>query len=175
MRGLTYIADGLPSAPGVLPTISNNPAVIVNNIFNYAMYAAGVITVIMMVASGFLYIISAGRPDRTKLALNSIIYTAVGFGIVILARSIVDFVMPVAQNQSSLQGMINTGLGLFMWVIGASAVIVIVVGGIMYATSAGDPGKAKTAKDAIMYAAIGLGVAIMGSAIVNFLVGVLKG
>lgn len=172
MRSIVILAEGLPSAPGVLPAISSSPAVLINNIFNYTMYAAGVIAVVMMVASGFLYIISAGRPDRTKLALNSIMYTAIGFGIVILARSIVDFIMPVAQHQTSLQGVINTGLGLFMWVIGVAAVIVIVVGGIMYATSAGDPGKSKTAKDAIMYAAIGLGVAVLGSAIVNFVAGV---
>ena len=55
-----------------------------------------------------------------------------------------------------------------IWLVGILAVIMIIIGGIMYTTSAGDPGKAKKAKDTIMYGIIGLVIAVFVFAIVNF-------
>lgn len=51
---------------------------------------------------------------------------------------------------------------------GLSAVIVIIVAGFRYVTSGGDPGKAKNARDAILYAIIGLVVILLGDTILNF-------
>ena len=56
-------------------------------------------------------------------------------------------------------------------VVGVIGVLMIVIGGINYATSSGDPGKTKKAKDTIMYSAIGLVVALMAFALVNFVLG----
>ncbi len=61
-------------------------------------------------------------------------------------------------------GIINAVIG----VVGIIAVLMIVIGGINYATSAGDPGKAKKAKDTILYSAIGLVIAFSAFALVNF-------
>ena len=44
----------------------------------------------------------------------------------------------------------------------------IVIGGINYALSQGDPGKVKKAKDTILYGVIGLVVALLAFAIVTF-------
>jgi uncharacterized membrane protein len=51
-----------------------------------------------------------------------------------------------------------------------NVLLFIVIGGIRYATSNGDSGSIKTAKDTILYAVIGLIAAIMAYAIVNFVV-----
>lgn len=81
---------------------------------------------------------------------------------------------PVCQNASggktALQAQILGITNALMFILGAAAVIVIVIGGIMYVVSTGDPGKAKTAKDTILYAVIGLVVALLAGAIVNFTV-----
>ncbi|MBH1980717.1 hypothetical protein I8H89_04335 [Candidatus Saccharibacteria bacterium] len=53
--------------------------------------------------------------------------------------------------------------------IGIVATIAIIIGGIRYATSNGDANQTKTAKNTIMYAVIGLIVAILSYAIVNFI------
>jgi len=45
---------------------------------------------------------------------------------------------------------------LIGFIAGAAAVILMLVGAIMYVTSDGDTGKIKTARDTITYAAIGL-------------------
>ena len=55
--------------------------------------------------------------------------------------------------------------------VGIIAVIMIVVGGQRYATSQGDPGQAKQAKDMILYSVVGLIIAMLAFAIVNFVLG----
>lgn len=57
-----------------------------------------------------------------------------------------------------------------LFVLGAGAVIMIVIGGIRYATSNGDQNTLTSAKNTILYAVIGLVLAIMAYAIVNFVV-----
>ncbi len=61
-------------------------------------------------------------------------------------------------------GIINAITG----VVGIIAVLMIVIGGINYSTSSGDPSKAKKAKDTILYSAIGLVIALLAFALVNF-------
>lgn len=59
-------------------------------------------------------------------------------------------------------------------VVGIAAVSVIVFAGQRYITSAGDASKAKQAKDMIMYAVIGLIIAILSWAIISFVVNNVK-
>ena len=66
--------------------------------------------------------------------------------------------------------IVNTIIG----VLGIVAVIFIVIGGVQYMTSAGDPGKAKKAKDTILYACIGLVVAALAFAITNFAINIIN-
>ena len=59
------------------------------------------------------------------------------------------------------------------WIVGIVAVIMIIVSGIMYTTSGGDPAKVKKAKDALTVAVIGLIIALLAAVIVNWVTGVL--
>ena len=72
------------------------------------------------------------------------------------------------EEDTSLMSTVNTIINVIVSVLGIVAVAVIVLGGVMYVTSTGDPGKTKKAKDTIMYGVIGLVVAILAFAIVNF-------
>ncbi|MBQ3310322.1 hypothetical protein IJG73_02695 [Candidatus Saccharibacteria bacterium] len=71
------------------------------------------------------------------------------------------------QLMNTLNTIINVAIGL----IGFIAVVVIILGGVQYTTSAGDAGKVKKAKDTIMYGIIGLVIALLAFAIVNFILG----
>ena len=71
-------------------------------------------------------------------------------------------------NNNDLMGTVNTIINVIIGVIGFVAVVVIILGGVQYTTSAGDPGKVKKAKDTILYGIIGLVVALLAYAIVNF-------
>lgn len=69
------------------------------------------------------------------------------------------------QNATNMVGII---INTLLYVIGIIAVIMIVVGGIRYTLSGGNASQVKEAKDTILYAAIGLIIAIMSYSIVNF-------
>lgn len=69
--------------------------------------------------------------------------------------------------QSMIKSIINT----LLYVLGAIAIIMIVVGGIRYTLSGGDSSSIKGAKDTVLYSVIGLVVAVASYAIVNFVLG----
>lgn len=56
-------------------------------------------------------------------------------------------------------------------VIGIAAVIVIIVAGIQYMISTGDPTKVNNAKNAILYAVIGIAIAVVARQIILFIIG----
>jgi hypothetical protein len=66
--------------------------------------------------------------------------------------------------------VIQSIVNLLLFITGAVAVIMIVIGGIKYVTSAGEASQAKSAKDTILYAVIGLIVAIVAYAVVTFII-----
>jgi hypothetical protein len=66
---------------------------------------------------------------------------------------------------------IQTVLGIVFGIIGALALLMIVVSGLRYVLSAGDPQKTAQARNGIIYALVGLVIAITAEGIVHFLVG----
>lgn len=62
-------------------------------------------------------------------------------------------------------------VNLILYIVGVAAVIMIIIGGLRYVLSSGDQSSVKAAKDTILYAVIGLVVAILAYAIVNFVLG----
>lgn len=63
---------------------------------------------------------------------------------------------------------ITTILGITYAIIGAAALLMITKSGLEYIVSAGDPQKTSNAKNGIVYALIGLVVAISAQAITVF-------
>jgi hypothetical protein len=61
-------------------------------------------------------------------------------------------------------------INVVIYVVGIIAVGMIIFGGVRYAISQGDPGKVKNAKNAILYAIVGLIVTILAWAVVNFVI-----
>ncbi|MBR5419193.1 hypothetical protein IK110_03020 [Candidatus Saccharibacteria bacterium] len=72
-----------------------------------------------------------------------------------------------------LNNIVTIIINTVIFVIGMVAVVMIILGGISYATSQGDAGKVKKGKDTILYGIIGLVIAILAFAIVNFVLGAL--
>ena len=65
-------------------------------------------------------------------------------------------------------GIIKTIVEVLLMAVGAISIIMIVIGGILFALSSGDAQKAAKARSTILYAVVGLIVSIFASAIVNF-------
>lgn len=75
---------------------------------------------------------------------------------------------PAATGAGSLGTFINNIINMLLFIIGAVAVIMIIIGGIRYVTSNGDSAQTTSAKNTVLYAVVGLVVALMAFAIVNF-------
>ncbi|MBI3889824.1 hypothetical protein HY312_04625 [Candidatus Saccharibacteria bacterium] len=75
-----------------------------------------------------------------------------------------------ATSKDELPSLIKNVINILLFIVGVIAVIAIVIGGIRYTTSNGDSSQTKAAKDTILYAVVGLVVAILAFAIVNFVV-----
>lgn len=71
------------------------------------------------------------------------------------------------QNATSY---VSTIVNTLLYLLGAVAVIMIIYGGIRYTLSMGDAAKVQAAKNTILYSVVGLVVAILAYAIVNFVV-----
>ena len=76
-------------------------------------------------------------------------------------------------NENNLEGndnIIKQAIQVAMWALVSVAVIVRVVSGIQFALSQGDAAKVKKARQTILYAVVGLVVALAASVIVNFVI-----
>lgn len=67
-------------------------------------------------------------------------------------------------------GIFRTIVNVILFLIGAISVIMLVVGGIKYTVSNGDSNDVTSAKNTIMYAIVGLIIAILAFAVVNFVI-----
>lgn len=74
-------------------------------------------------------------------------------------------------DKNSLSAILKNIINLLLMVIGIISVLMIIIGGFRYTTSGGDGGQTKSARDTIIYAVVGLVIAIMSFAIVNFVLG----
>jgi hypothetical protein len=67
-------------------------------------------------------------------------------------------------------GIFQTITNVMLFVIGAVSVIMLIIGGIRYVVSGGDSSAVTSAKNTILYAVIGIIVAILAYALVNFVI-----
>lgn len=65
----------------------------------------------------------------------------------------------------------TTIVNILLFIIGALSVVMLIWGGIRYTTSGGSSSAVTSAKNTIMYAIIGLVVAFLAFAIVNWVLG----
>ncbi len=72
----------------------------------------------------------------------------------------------VKSNTDLSKGVWNY-VSLALIILAGVAFIVIIIGGFMYAVSAGDSSKVTAAKNTILYAVIGVAVALLSAAIIS--------
>ena len=96
---------------------------------------------------------------------------------ILLAAQTQDNTITITQQDLNLGGAprdvtgnnVTDALGtVYLWA-GIIAVLIIIIGGIRYATANGEPARVKAGKDTILYAVVGLVVIIMATAITQFI------
>ncbi len=70
-------------------------------------------------------------------------------------------------------GIFKQVTNVILYIVGIIAVIMLIIGGIRYVVSGGDSKKVTDAKNTILYAIIGLVIAFLAFAIVNFVISAL--
>jgi len=86
-----------------------------------------------------------------------------------------DTLPPGPQNEADILAILNTVTNWVFTIFLAAAVIFILLGAFKFLTSAGDPGKVSSARDNLLYALIGIAVALMAKgfiALVKVILGV---
>ncbi len=70
-------------------------------------------------------------------------------------------------------GVFKQVTNTILYIVGIIAVIMLIIGGIKYVISGGDAKKVTDAKNTVLYAIIGLVIAFLAYAIVNFVISAL--
>jgi hypothetical protein len=71
-------------------------------------------------------------------------------------------------------GIFQTIANTLIFLVGAVAVLFLIIGGLRYVISNGDPKAVEAAKNTILYAIIGIVVAILSFAAIQFVIGALN-
>lgn len=153
---------------------------------------AGLLAVGFVIYAGAKFITSNGAPDEAAKARTTAINALVGLGITMVAITFVSFLgsqlggdrmggshvaggrldlspLPAPTNIAN-GGIIQTVLGIVFGVLGALSFMIIVIAGMRYALSQGDANAAAQAKNTIIYALVGLVLAITAESVVSFVV-----
>lgn len=77
-------------------------------------------------------------------------------------------ITPDDAASGDLTELIKNIINIVLGVVGIIAVVMMIMGGISFITSQGDAGKVTKARNTILYGVVGLIVALLAFAIVNF-------
>ena len=136
------------------------------------------LALIFIVIGGFLYITSAGDDNRMETAKKCILAALIGLALGIAApaflreiASILNWggVNPPAGVGTSLTliEIASRVLSFLLTIIGILAIIMLVIGGIMYLTAAGDEDQIDRGKKIVKYSLIGITVALAALVLVR--------
>lgn len=123
-----------------------------------------ILTSVVVTASLFVGVLGLVAPTPVVAQSNEVIT-----GELCSGPKVLD---PTACNpgtaQSALGRILSVIVQTLVFIVGGISMIMIVIGGLRYVTSAGDPNTTKAAKDTVLYAVIGIVVAVLAQGLVTF-------
>ena len=75
-----------------------------------------------------------------------------------------------ANQNTNANDVVKTVINVLLFIVGAVSVIMLIIGGLLYTTSAGDSGRVTLAKNTVTYAVVGLVISFLAFAIVNYVI-----
>lgn len=135
------------------------------------------LAVLFIVIGAVIYLTSAGNASRLELAKNAIWAAIIGLALALAAPSFLAEIYTVlGQGVPTLDGVgpspslteiVLNVLRVLLSFVGVLAVIMLVVGGLVYMLSAGDSGRLEMGKKIVIYAIVGLIIALVSLVIVT--------
>ena len=86
MKWVDEIFNSLLSTPGTIEDL-------IVKILNWLIWGSAVLCVVMLIVSGFLYILSGGNEDKTHKATKTLTNAIIGLVICFVAVMLVNFVL----------------------------------------------------------------------------------
>ena len=74
-------------------------------------------------------------------------------------------------SSDTAQPLIKTVINTLIYLIGSVSVVMVIIGGLMYVLSTGNANNVTRAKNTITYALVGLAVAFLAFALINWVLG----
>jgi len=150
--------------------------IVLNVLFDLGL-AVGIIALVMVIYSGYMYITSQGDVGRLAKGKKSLMSSIIGVVIAMSATVIVNTFKIILNINSNgwNQGTVTQAdvSNAFNWAYGIAglvAVVFIIKGGVDYLLSAGDPGKVKKATQSLIFAVIGLVIVLVAALITSFVI-----
>jgi len=78
--------------------------ILINVVIRIALGFAGIVAVIFLIYSGYLFMISLGNPDALAKAKSKLLYTIIGLVVIICAYIIVGFILQNFGFEGSVVG-----------------------------------------------------------------------
>ena len=173
---------------------------LIDKILNFLLGIALVLTPIMIVYAGFLYITAAGNEEKIKTANKVLIWTLIGLAVVLIAKGVpalikeflgTSFVplvfaqelnntsstMPEIPDTSNINiwVILDTALNWFFGITLAIAVIMLIYAGFTFITSDGNSAKLQTASKILIFALIGVAIALLAKGLPTLIQNFLEG
>ncbi len=139
-----------------------------------------VLSIIMIIVGAVMYILSAGNESRVSQAKVAITASVVGLALAIAAPAFLKEigellgwieVTQVVEEAQTFTEIASKVLSFLLSIVGIIAIIMLVIGGLMYLTAGGDEGKAETGKKIVTYATIAIAIALAALVLVTQVAG----
>lgn len=141
-----------------------------------------------VIYGGYLYLLSGGDATKVANGKKTIANAFIGLGIVLSANIILTAIRVILIGKDNAFASCYVDYGncpnptdmvssAIQWVIGVAGLvsaIFIVIGGVSYMTSSGEPAKLEKAKKTILYAVIGLAIVALAEIITAFVTNIIK-
>lgn len=143
---------------------------LLNSILGFLQGIIAILSLIMIVIGSIVYMTAAG--DEKKLGTGKMIITAslIGLALALAAPSFLKQIGEIlgwggvdgsdVAGAKTLLEILQTALNFLLSIVGIIAIIMLVIGGLMYLLSAGGEERMKTGKSIVIYSLIGISVAL---------------
>ena len=160
--------------------------VIASNIAVDLTVLAAYLVIGYVIYGGYLYMMSSGDPGKIATGKKTLVQAFIGLAIALLANVILNTILialgadftkncaEAGQCVTNIDGMIFGAINWVISIAGIVALIFVVIGGISYMTSSGDPAKIQKAKHTILYSCIGLIIVALALTITAFVSGMIR-
>ncbi|MFZ3031970.1 MAG: pilin [Candidatus Moraniibacteriota bacterium] len=181
--GVCCLTSSIVSTPTLTTVSVKNPLAfdtvegLLNSILGFLQGAIVILSLIMIVIGAMVYMTAAGDEKRVSTGKTIITAALVGLALAIAAPSFLKEIGTIL-DWGGVDGSAVTGaktlaqiatsvLNFLLSVVGVIGIIMMVVGGLMYLTAAGDEDRIKTGKSITVYSIIGIAIALAALVLVT--------